>query len=88
MAKPTVSITSGACRASVFEFEGDRNGTKYTLKRIAFNKRYKDKNGEWKDTHWLDVNDVPKAIVALTKVYEHLTTKVEKASEGGAANGP
>ena len=39
---------------------------------MSFQKRYKDPDGEWKTTHNLDINEIPKAILALSKAYEYL----------------
>ena len=39
---------------------------------VSFERRYKDKNGEWKGTNSLNPNDLPKAAMLLMKAYEHL----------------
>ena len=39
---------------------------------MAFQKRYKSSDGEWKSTYSLDVNEIPRAIPALSKAYEYL----------------
>ena len=43
------------------------------MKKAVFQKRYKDSDGTWKNTGSLDVNDIPKAVLALQEAYEYLT---------------
>jgi hypothetical protein len=38
-------------------------------------RRYKDKNDDWQSTQTLNVNDLPKAVMGLQKVYEYLVLK-------------
>ena len=57
---------------AVFENEIVSGGKAMKLKKVSFQKRYKDSDGEWKNTNSLDVNDIPKAILALSKAYESL----------------
>ena len=72
MAKPEKRFRCGGCEAAIFENERDVNGKKVTFKKISFQKRYKDPNGEWKTTHSLDINDIPKALLVLSKAFEYL----------------
>jgi hypothetical protein len=72
MAKPEISFKCGSCETSVFENEINNGGKTIKVKKVAFQKRYKNSDGEWKSTYSLDVNDIPKAILALSKAYEYL----------------
>ena len=72
MAKPEKRFRCGGCEAAVFENEISRNGNTVKVKKVSFQKRYKDKDGEWKSTNSLDANDLPKAILALSSAYEHI----------------
>ena len=47
-------------------------GQLIATKSVSFERRYKDKNGEWKSTNSLKVNDLPKATLLLSKAYEYL----------------
>ena len=73
MAGPEKRFRCGACEASVFENEITAAGKQVKVKKVAFQKRYKSSDGEWKSTYSLDVNEIPKAILALSKAYEYLT---------------
>ena len=72
MAKPEATFKGGGCNASVFENQITRNGKTVTLKKVSFQKRYKDSDGQWKSTASLDVNDIPKAILVLSETYRYL----------------
>ena len=54
------------------------------MKKTAIQKRYKSSEGEWKSTHSLDMNDIPKMILALTKAYEYLTMGEKNANDNMA----
>jgi len=76
MAKPEKKFQCGAVEASIFENEIDQNGKQFKVKKVAFQKRYKGVDG-WKSTNSLDVNDLPKAILALQKAFEYLALSPE-----------
>ena len=80
MGKPEISFKCGSCDAAVFENEITKDGKK--IKKVAFQNRYKNSDGEWKTTYSLDVNDIPKAILALSKAYEYIV--LSDKSLGGA----
>lgn len=72
MPKPEKSFKCGGCEASIFENEIARNGQTSRMKKVAFQKRYKSSEGGWKTTYSLDINDIPKAVLVLSKAYEYL----------------
>ena len=80
MGKPEISFKCGSCDAAVFENEIAAGGKTIRIKKVSFQKRYKDSDGEWKNTNSLDVNDIPKAILALTKAYEYIVLS-DKSTE-------
>jgi hypothetical protein len=82
MPKPEISFKCGSCDAAVFENEIATGDKTIKIKKVSFQKRYKNSDGEWKTTHSLDVNDIPKAILALSKAYEYLV--LSDKSTGGA----
>ncbi len=63
----------GGCCVSVFVNEVRMDGRLVPIKEAVFQKRYRDKGGEWQSTSSLDVNDVPKAILCLMEAYEWMT---------------
>ena len=80
MSKPEKKFQAGGVEASVFENEIQQNGKTVKIKKIAFQKRYKSDQG-WKTTYSLDINDIPKAILVLTKAYEHLIMNPESSPQ-------
>lgn len=76
MPKPEKKFQAGGCEASIFENEINQHGKSFKIKKVAFQKRYKGSNG-WETTHSLDANDLPKAILVLSKAYEYLAFSPE-----------
>ena len=84
MGKPEKSFRCGSCDAAVFENEITAGRKTIKVKKVSFQKRYKDANGDWKNTNSLDVNDLPKAILALTKAYEYLVLSDKSADSANS----
>ena len=72
MTKPVKKFSAGAIQVAVWENEG-KEGTQFYS--VSMDRRYKDKNDEWKSTSSLKAADLPKAVLALNKAYEYLTLK-------------
>ena len=72
MSQPEKRFRCGCCEAAIFENEMTKNGLAFSIKKIVIQKRYKS-NDEWKSTHSLDTNDIPKMTLALSRAYEYLT---------------
>ena len=73
--KPETVFKIGAVRASVFKNTIEKNGQSIQLPKVVLEVRYKDKAGQWQGTNTLSINDIPKAILALQKAFEHLTER-------------
>ena len=71
MPKPEKKFQAGAIEASIFENEIQQNGKTVKIKKVAFQKRYKSDQG-WKTTYSLDTNDIPRAVLCLTRAFEYL----------------
>ena len=72
MSLPIKKFAVGGIQVAVWENEGKEGRNYYS---VSFDKRYKDKNDEWKSSSSLRANDIPKAILALEKAYEFLSLK-------------
>jgi hypothetical protein len=81
MSKPEKTFKIGAVRASIFFNAIERQGKQVLMPKVVLEVRYKDRAGQWKGTNSLSLNDLPKAILALQKAYEHLTEKKEPEGE-------
>ena len=75
MAQPEISFKVGAVRAAIFRNTMQRGATTINIGKVILEVRYRDKDGQWKSTHSMSANEVPKAILALQKAYEYLMTK-------------
>jgi hypothetical protein len=79
MPKPEKKFQCGGIEASVFENEVSQQGKPpLRIKKVSFQKRYKTADG-WKSSYSLDVNDLPRAILVLRKVYEYLVLSPQTA---------
>lgn len=74
--QPEKKFTTGAISASVWKNDGTtKEGQKTSFNTISLQRRYTDKEGTWKSTNTLRINDLPKAALVLTKAYEYLVLK-------------
>ena len=81
MAQPDIVFKHGRCSAAVFSKEITRGEKTFQAKSVSFQKRYLDKNGEWQTSSYLDVNDVPKAVLVLNKAYDYMTSNGHRDAE-------
>ena len=79
LSKPEKEFQCGALEPSIFENEIDQNRKQFKIKKVAFQKRYEGADG-WKSTNSLDVNDLPKAILALQKAFEYIALSPEPSN--------
>ena len=86
MAQPEKRFRSGGVEASIFENEIQQNGKMLRIKKVEFQKRYKSPQG-WKTTYSLDINDLPKAVLVLSKAYEFLVLNPDSTAAGEAESG-
>jgi hypothetical protein len=75
--RPERVFQHGAVKAAIFANEYEKDGESFTKNRISVQKVYRDKEGMFKTTTSLDVNDLPKAILVLQKAFDYLTVKHE-----------
>lgn len=75
--KPEKKFRAGAVTATIWKNQTEDNREYST---VSFERSYRDKNGEWKTTNSLRVNDLPKAAMVINKAYEHLALH-EKAND-------
>ena len=74
--KPYKKFRAGNISATIWQNERiaiiNGRSTKYINYSVTLERGYKDKDGNWKNTHSLDVSDIPKANALLAKVYTEL----------------
>ncbi|MBU1974993.1 MAG: hypothetical protein KKG59_01165 [Nanoarchaeota archaeon] len=70
---PEKKFRAGPIAATIWENEAtNKEGKKVAYKSVSFERSYKDANDEWKTTHSLRMNDLPKARLVLEKAFEYL----------------
>ena len=80
--KPEKKFTTGLIEATVWKNKAaNKEGEELEFRSISFAKNYKDSENIWKTTNSLNITDVPKAMVVLSKAYEYLILKGEKAEQ-------
>ena len=42
---------------------------------MTLDRRYKDKNEEWRSSSSFQANDIPKAVLVLTQAYAHMMSR-------------
>lgn len=76
--QPVAKFKHGSVEAAIFENEVKKDGKTFRIRKVVLQRNYLDRSDKWQSTSSLDVNDVPKAILALSKAYEFLT-KIDTA---------
>ena len=54
---------------------------KAVVKNVVLQRTYRDNNGDFQHTTSFRVNDIPKAVLALSKAYDYLTAEQAMSSE-------
>ena len=78
---PETKIKVGAISASVWKrTHTSKDGQSFERRQVSIDRVYKDKEGNWKNATSFELNDIPKAILALQETYALLAKKSEAAS--------
>ena len=73
---PEKKFSTGVVSAAIWKNKGiSKSSMPVEFRTVSLQRRYTDKSGEWKSTNSLRTNDLPKAILVLSKAYEHLVLK-------------
>lgn len=71
--KPVAKFKAGQVSAALWENEiTAKNGGKATMLKASVQRRYKDKNGDWKSSGSFSRNEIPLAIYCLQKAFEKI----------------
>ena len=74
--RPDKKFKAGAVTATIQANEmKDRQGNKFSVYTVAFERNYKDRDGNWKSTNSMGVNDIPKLQLVAQEAYEYLVRK-------------
>jgi hypothetical protein len=73
MARPVAKFTAGQVSAAIWENEvTTKAGKKVTMLKASVERRYKDRDGQWKSSGSFSRNEIPMAIYCLQKAMEHI----------------
>ena len=73
--QPVATFKHGSVEAAIFENEVKKNGKSFTVRKVVVQRNYLDRNEQWQSTSSLEVNDVPKAVLVLSKAYDFMTVR-------------
>lgn len=62
-----------------------KDGRQIETLSATLDRRYKNSDGEWHSSGSMRMNDIPKALLVLTKAYDFMAAKGEDAAEGTEA---
>ncbi len=80
--KPIVTVKAGGqVSAAIFENEISVNGRKVTTMKATVQKRYKDKDGNFKSTTSFSKQELPLAIYCLEKCFEKMINEDSSNTE-------
>jgi hypothetical protein len=84
MTKPVAKFKAGQISAALWENEiTAKNGHKATVLKATVERRYKDRDGNWKSSGSFGRNEIPLAIYCLQKAFEKIVSVQVNDSEDG-----
>lgn len=78
--RPEKKFRAGAISVTVWRNTSEKG----EFSSVQLDKSYKDKQGEWQKTSSLNINDVPKAMIALQEAYKYLALKGDEQIDSAA----
>ncbi len=78
---PDKKFRAGAIVSTIWTNQSVKDGKVFEYKTISFDRNYMDKDGKWQTTNSLRMQDLPKAVLVLSKAYEYLALNLEHEEE-------
>ena len=76
---PEKKFSTGAISATVWKNQlTNKQNEPFEFRTIQLDRRYQDKEGNWKSTNSMRVNDIPKAVLVLQKTFEYVVLKEQQ----------
>jgi hypothetical protein len=73
--RPVAKFTAGQVSAAIWENEvTTKAGTKVVILKATVERRYKDRDGQWKSSGSFSRNEIPFVIYCLQKSLDHIIT--------------
>ena len=70
--KPAAKFKAGMVSAAIWENQIEVKGKTVTMLKATVQRRYKDKDGNWKSSQSFSRNEIPLAVYCLQKCFEHM----------------
>ena len=83
MNQPLKKFRAGQVSCALWENQVTMNGKPVTLLKATVERRYKDRDGEWKSGNSFSRNEIPLVKYCLDKAYEAM---IEERSSDGRVN--
>ncbi len=84
MVKPVAKFKAGQVSSALWENEISVNGRKVTMLKASVQRRYKDRDGQWKSSGSFSRNEIPMAIYCLQKAFDKIIeTQISEGSGDG-----
>ena len=68
--KPVAKFKAGMVSAAIWENQIEVKGKTVTILKATVQRRYKDKDGDWKSSQSFSRNEIPLAIYCLQQAFE------------------
>ncbi len=81
MTQPVKKFRAGQVNCALWENELTVNGRTVTKLSATLERRYKDKNEQWKSSNSLGRNEIPLAIYCLEKAFEAMIEERQASEE-------
>jgi len=86
--KPRKKFQAGAVHAAVWQNTRSlANGREVPVMSVTLDRHYKDGDGKWQSTESLQTNDLPKAMLVLSKAYDYVLSGDAEQQDGDAQDG-
>jgi len=70
--KPVQRFAAGQVSAAIWKNDISVDGRQVTVLKATVQRRYKDKDGDWKSSNSMSRNEIPLAIYTLRKCFEYM----------------
>ena len=78
---PVKKYRAGQISCALWENEAQVNGRSVTMLKATVERRYKDRDGNWKSSNSYGRNDIPLVIFCLEKAFEAIIGEQSEQSE-------
>ena len=77
--RPVAKFNAGQVSAAIWENEvTTRAGKTVTMLKATVERRYKDRDGQWKSSNSFNRNEIPFVIYCLQKSFDHIITSQQE----------